>query len=192
MTKRVLLLFALSFCVGTGVAQDTKPSGKWYGTIGYFGEKVFNPGVQFSVNRSLFPFNGGKDEKNRIDVGISLAVYIHAQNHVGLRIAPGVAYVHATPKGFEYGLKADAGFFRRFYQGEVFAVDDKGEVQRKYFTGQNSFSYGLFLVLAKNWTTAQSRQFRLFVEVGGFQETHFNGSNISHPTLYFGLSRYFR
>ncbi len=79
---------------------------------------------------------------------------------------------------------------RRFYQGKVFTVDNDGEVRQKYLAGQNSFTYGVYLVLAKNWNTSQSGRLRLFAELGGFRETNYNGGGLLHPAVSLGVSRY--
>lgn len=80
---------------------------------------------------------------------------------------------------------------RRFYQGKVFEVDDNGNVKQKYLAGQNAFTYGVYIVLAKNWYTNKSKNIRLFLEFGGFKETNYNESSLLHPAVNIGISKYF-
>jgi hypothetical protein len=173
------------------MAQDIELIGKSFWTISYFGEKVFHTGLQLSVNRSIYLSKNVEKQKNRFDLGLSIISYLHPKNHIGLRMTPTFSFIHATKKGFEYGIKADAGFMRRFYQGKVFEVDNNGNVTQKYLAGQNSVTYGTYIVLAKNWYSSKSKNIRLFAEVGGFQETNYNTSNLLHTVMSIGISKYF-
>jgi hypothetical protein len=191
MRKTLLILFTLSFFANFSLAQDLKPLGKYFYTISYFGEKVFHPGVQISINRSLYLSKNINNQKNRLVIGFSISNYVHLKNHIGLRLTPNVSFLHANNKGFEYGLKSGAGFMRRFYNGKVFEVDDYGNVKQKYLVGQNAFTYEASIVLAKNWYTRKSKNIRFYLEFGGFKETNYNESSLLHPVVNIGISQYF-
>jgi hypothetical protein len=191
MNKAILFLFAFILFANFSLAQNVKPMSKHFYSICYFGEKIFHPGLQLSVNNSFYLSKDITNQKNRFDVGLSTSGYFHFKNHFGLRVTPNLSLIHCTKKGFEYGLKADAGFMRRFYQGSVFEVNDNGNVERKYLSGQNAFTYGLYVLLAKNWYISKSKNIRFSVEIGGFQETNYNESVLLHPAINFGISKYF-
>lgn len=192
MGKSILIIYTFIFSASFSLAQNSKPLGKYFYTISYFGEKVFHPSLQISVNRSLYISKNINNQENRFDFGFAISNYIHPKNHVGLRLTPIVSFIHANKKGLEYGLKSDAGFMRRFYQGKVFEVDDNGNVNQKYFAGQNAFTYGVYIVIARNWNASKSKNIRLFAELGAFKETNYNESSLLHPTLNLGISKYIK
>ena len=188
MIRTLIYIISLSAIATSSFGQDSKPTGKAFYAFSYFGEKAFHPGIQISVNRSLYL---SENLRNRFDIGFAFSSYLHPRNHIGLRLTPNISFIHASKKGFEYGVKADAGYMRRFYQGKVFDVNDNGNVTQKYLAGQNSVTYGVYFIIAKNWYTSKSKNIRLFAELGGFQETNYNESSLSHPTINIGISKYF-
>lgn len=175
----------------SALAQGVKPLGKYSWTISYFGEKIFHTGFQLSINCSRYLSKDIENPKNRFDFGFATTGYSHPEYQLGLRLTPNVSFIHANKKGFEYGIKTDVGFMRRFYQGKVFEVDDNGNVKQKKLAGQNSLTYGFYIVFAKNWYISKSKNIRLFMELGGFQETNYNESSILHPSINIGISKFF-
>lgn len=191
--KRVgFIILWITFFTNFTSAQEAKPKGIFYWTMSYFGEKVFHPGIQLSLNHSLYLPKEKEKQKNRFDMGASTSAYIHPKNHVGLRLTPTFSYLHLTKMGFEYGLKADAGYMRRFYQGKVFEVDGNGNVNQKYLAGQNAFTYGAYFILAKKWSSNNSKNACIFLELGAFQESNYNEKTLLHPVLTIGMSKYLK
>jgi hypothetical protein len=190
MIRIFTVLFSLTFISNCILAQEAKSIGKSFWTISYFGEKIFHPGLQLSLNRSLYLSRDIENQKNRIDIGISITNYSHPKNHFGFRLTPNFSFIHSSKSGSEYGIIADAGFMRRFYQGKVFEVDYNGNVEQKYFAGQNAFTYGIYLLFAKNWHSSNLKNVRLFIDLGTFQETNYNGGKILHPVVNIGISKY--
>lgn len=196
MTRILIFLVLQTFFVNDSLAQVAQtqaanPNRVYFFTLSYFGEKGFHPGLQLSINRSLKTSSDAEKQKNRFDIGFSSSAYYHNKNHIGLLLTPSCSFIRSNKKGFEYGLKSEGGFMRRFYQGDVFEVDNNGFVKQKYLAGQNAFTYGAYIVLAKNWHTKKSKNIRISFEIGGFNETNYNESSLFHPALNVGISHYF-
>lgn len=192
MKKILSILFVLIVINNGTLAQNIEPINKHFFTISYFGEKLLHPGLQLSLNHSFYLSKDASNNKNRFDFGFAASSYFHSKNHIGLRLTPNISVIRTNTKGFEYGIKADAGFMKRFYQGKVFGVDENGNVEQKYLAGNNAFTYGVYFVFAKKLQTTKLKNIRIFMELGGFQEAQFNGISLFHPSINVGISKYFK
>ena len=170
------------------VGQEEKGNGPDYVSLSYFGEKVFHPGISTALlwHKRISP-EQGKAVLN-LEYGLSAAVYVHPRNHMGLQLKPQGGYFVTLKKGFEVGALAEMGYMRRFYQGEVFEVND-GNVQQKRLVGQNAFLYGGYIHLGYNPTLRSARKIKWFLRVGTFWEYPFNEGALMHPAMTLGISK---
>jgi hypothetical protein len=180
----LLIFFSINlFC------QDKNTVYPDYFSIGYFGEKIFHPGITVSIANMALIDNDSLVKRNRLDYGLSLVGYIHSKNHVGLHFKPQLTYYHLFDKSFEVGLKAEMGYMRRFYPGETFEVSDNGEIKKLWLAGQNAFIFGTYISFGQNYWVFKNRQFRWFIEIGAFWEYPYNGYSLMHPSVALGISK---
>jgi hypothetical protein len=183
-----IIIFTLIYT--TIFAQENNLKSNIYVSGAYFGEKIFHPGIELNINRSLALFNNKSDYKNRLDAGIALSTYTHFKNHVGLRLCPKVSFIHTFINGLELGFSMDIGFMRRFYQGQTFKIDAIGNAKQIYFAGQNALTIGGYFIFGKNCYLKNGENIRIYIETGRFRELNYNGSYIKHPVISFGMSKY--
>lgn len=188
MMRTALFIILLSAFSMSASGQGVKPSRSIFYSVGYFGESVVRPGIQISVNSSQ---ELNKKLLDRLNLGLAISGYVHRNNHIGLRLTPQLSFLQLAKGGLAYGVKVDAGFGRRFYQGPVYFFEDNSNVARKYLAGQNSFTYGLYLMVAKNWYPNETKGLQLFAEIGSFQELYGAGT-LLHPVLSLGISKRFK
>ncbi|NJO02066.1 MAG: hypothetical protein HC880_10555 [Bacteroidia bacterium] len=73
-----ILLLNVSLSFGQ---TDSAISRSGYFSLTYFGEKVFHPGLQVALHRSLALSKKSTNFRTRLDIGVSMAGYVHPKNH---------------------------------------------------------------------------------------------------------------
>jgi hypothetical protein len=183
---KIVLIISFFFAVKFLHSQPNSANREFHYSINYFGEKLLHPGLEFSLSRCFTFLKGQKDYKKKIEFGLAGSTYFHFRNHIGLRATPHFSILLRTNKGYEFGLKIDAGYMRRFYQGKFFVFDEEEIIKQKYLQGQNSLTYGAYFTIAKNFNS--KKEMSLHFQIGGFQETNFNEEDLFHPAFLVGIS----
>lgn len=159
-------------------------------TLGYFGEKIFRPGLQIGYKSSHELFQGR--QSHNAELGGMLGAYIHHRNHVGVRVAPSLGYRYRATNGWDVGLTTDLGFFHRFYNGRVYQVDENGNVKSKSLSGRSALSYGAYCSLGRSFGRVETKKKLdgLFLEIGFFREVGaVAGKGVTHPSLVIGVKK---
>jgi hypothetical protein len=186
--RPVIIIFLIFFSTKAFCQEHSKFHPEYF-SIGYFGEKVFHPGLTGNIGYSYFISKDSLLNRNRLDFGLGLAVYIHFKNHFGIQFKPQFAYYHIFRSSFELGIKTEIGYIRRIYQGETYEVTNDGEVKKVQLAGQNSLIYGAFVSLGQNFSVMQNRKFRWFIELGAFWEYPYNNYILMHPAVSIGIGK---
>ena len=186
--KHTITILMIFFSI-TASCQEKSKIHPDYFSVGYFGEKVFHPGLTGNISYMFFIGKDSLIKRNRLDYGLGFSGYIHPENHIGLQIKPQLAYYHLFGKTFELGLKTEIGYMRRFYQGETLEVSDNEEINNVGIAGQNALAAGIYLSIGQNFWILKSKPFRWFIESGAFWEYPYNRYSLVHPSVAIGISK---
>ncbi len=150
-------------------------------TLGYFGEKITHPGLNLSFE-SEFKF--ASESKKLVPLwGTAIQTYWHPQNHIGLRIAPCLELQKSVGTYWNLGIRGDAGFYYRFFSGDVYSVDQNGEVSKKQISGSSKFTYGLYINALKD-TRFMNNSFSIGFNIGVFNVVNaLDNQHQLHPVL---------
>lgn len=185
------VLTILSWCLlvtDYGLAQQTPQSYSNRLSVAYSGEMIFHYGINVAYHRS---FSDRLSRRIRPFYGLNMTGYRHPKNHISLLIMPEVGYAYKAPSGFSTSLSAQAGYMRRFYDGETFAVDSQGQVSKRPWAGTNALAYGISGSLGWELGQPHRRQTDVFIQPKLLWEYPYNTKSLFHPFINIGFSRYF-
>lgn len=184
MKNYIILVSSIFLTLMPLIAQSQNTSLHSLG-FGYFGEKVTHPGIQLSYQS--YP-NWINFKKNKFEWGGNMSVYIHNRSHVGLRITPNIGYRILHFKKNYILLKTDVGFFRRYYQGKVYTIDDNGIVSYKKSFATPHFTYGIYTSFRRKLFYQTNFIGNIYLDMGFFKETKvIDHKGITHPYINFGF-----
>jgi len=149
--------------------------------LGYYGEKITHPGFNLSFESE---FKLASESKKFIPLwGTAIQTYWHPQNHVGLRIAPSLELRTSLSTNWKLGIRGDAGFYYRFFSGDVYFVDQNGIVSKKMISGSGKFTYGIYFNATKD-TRLLNNTISIGWKVGTFSVINaLENQNQFHPIL---------
>lgn len=188
MKSKLVVLILMVLVPLISLSQKLTQNGPAYISLAYYGEKIFHPGLSISLQWEKQISSDSNSISQTFQFGGAFAGYTHPRNHTGLQLKSQAQYNFTFRKGFELGVLAELGYMRRFYNGEVFEVEN-GNVSQVQLAGQNAIIYGGYLHIGYNPTLNSDKKMKYFFQIGGFWEYPFNDGALFHPAISIGLSK---
>lgn len=159
-------------------------------SVAYWGEKGTHPGLELSLGYDQKSWPLGSQGQQDIGFAMALGSYLHFRNHWGIRLTPRAYYIITGGKGFQLGLSADLGYFRRFYAGPTFQITDQGRFESRPLSGQHALTFGTAISLGHSWYHSGQAPYSWFARIGAFWEFPLNGFILMHPYLSLGINKH--
>jgi len=175
--RKLFLIFFI--IIGNSIyAQKTIPV-----NLSYFGETITNPGFEIGYENNFY---------NGLNFTVSLGFYVHQRNHAGLFFTSGIFWRHTFQTGYSMELGIGLGYLNTWaHGGNVYNVDDNGNVSVKQKTGRANFmplvKLGLF-----GWDFRESNDIplRINADIIIFGQYPFNNFLMPHFALKAGATYY--
>lgn len=114
--------------------------------IAYFGETVTHYGLrcgtEYTLRHTEKSKSNGSITSNDLYFGLSLTVYRHPHNHIGLILAPELGWRHTGRRGGIVQAALSPGLFRSIYEGKTWQTSENGQLERVRLAGQWGFMPG--------------------------------------------------
>ncbi len=182
MKKKITALIIILIPV-FGYAQSFKSEIPITGS--YFGETLVHPGIyigsEYSIKKSLVACFG-------------LGSYLHYKHHVGLFLSGEVDWRKTFKSGYVLSFGIGIGYLHAWpHGGEIYTVDDNGDVESKTNWGRPSLMPSLKLGLL-SWDFRQKDIFpcRIFADIVLFGQYPYNDYMMPHAALSLGLTYYLK
>lgn len=177
-SKLICLLAALAITT-TLSAQQLR--------VAYFGETVTHYGVKAGYQHSLWqqsiPKEDGLFAQKSLLANLSLILYRHPKNHVGLILAPEIGYQHIGKKGGMVEVAVSPSLFRTFLEGKTYEVGANGDLEKLSLAGRWAFLPTVSLGFGRDLSVKHDLPITWYARANIMQQRPYNDSAL----LRFGI-----
>lgn len=177
-------LWILSLLAIVSLAQENPPLFKSY-QISYFGKSGLHPGLKASG--SIYSSNNINKNERQFNVSPELGFFYHKRNHTGVFIGGDVSFRVIYKKGFGWEVYGGVAYLRTFLAGKTYEVNDRGEVTRLYFAGNNQLMPITGIGVGKRTSRWQTIE-RIYSRFGGYFQYPHNTKWLPNLNLEVGVS----
>jgi hypothetical protein len=159
--------------------------------VSYFGETLTHYGLRAGVEQ---PFGGsertlanGRVARTEWLASVSLAVFRHPHNHLGLALLPEILWRHTGGTGWMVQAGLTPGVIRTFYEGKTFQPGPDGGWERVRFAGQWGALPGASLGGGWEFARQSGQPFTLYTGLSTFAQYPYNEKALGRFALEVGM-----
>jgi len=158
MKLKIIIICLIFFGLVNLNAQELNSQSSHIFSAAYFGETFAHPGFSFSYNKSLKTWKKVKTKKSgkekirvfNLSWSNKYSFYHHDRNHNGNILATGLDFSYTKKKGWFYQFGLFTGSNLRYFNEDVFIVNENNQVEKISFANNLVFIYGLKTAFGKN------------------------------------------
>lgn len=176
--------FAVSLCAGNAAfAQNIR--------LAYFGETVTHYGMRGGMEYNLRSVENSRSDgrivTNDLYVGLTLTIYRHPHNHVGLIVAPELGWRRTGKRGGILQAAISPGLIRTFYEGTTWQTDGNGGFKRIPLAGQWGFLPGISAGFGHRLGKAPDAPYSWFCNLHYLRQYPYNHAYLHRMALEVGI-----
>ena len=180
--KHVLIVFSMSFMLNQAFGQEATQS-KVAINLGYFGETVFHPGMNFGIE--YYPH---QTDRHQMILAGNFGGYVHRRNNKSLFVRAQWGQRLHLKSGLFFDQFIGLGYLHHYtHGGDTYEVKPNGAVVETPNSGQSlvmpSISLGAGYSLAKN----KAYGIKVYLRPELFWKAPFNGYYLTHFALSTGI-----
>jgi hypothetical protein len=170
--KTLLLLGGLAACGALPLhAQQLR--------LAYAGETFTHYGLKAGYEHVLRTFpKPDSPARGDLLVSLNLTVYRHPHNHVGVILAPELAYRRTGRRGGFAELAVAPAFFRYFLEGKTYEASADGGFRRVRLAGRNAFLPTVAIGFGKDLSVRRNVPLSWYARINLMQQRPYNAGNL--------------
>lgn len=181
--KKWLFLLLCSAWYLNGAAQNFR--------VSYFGENLTHYGIRAGMEQAFH--SREKDRGNGLFsrqewlLGLSLTVFRHPGNQLGVILAPELGWRHTGRRGGVLQLALAPGLFRSFLEAETYEPGDDGTLVKVPLAGRWGFLPGASVGYGRDLSARGGRPVVLFTNLHYMRQYPYNASFLNRFGLELGV-----
>ena len=170
--KILLLLGGLAACCAPPLhAQQLR--------LAYAGETFTHYGLKAGYEHALRTFpRPDSPAWGELLVSLNLTVYRHPHNHVGVIVAPELAYRRTGRRGGFAEVAVAPAFFRYFLEGKTYEANPEGGFNRVRMAGRNGFLPTVAIGFGKDLSVRRNLPLSWYARLNFMQQRPYNAGNL--------------
>lgn len=147
--------------------------------LAYAGETFTHYGLKAGYEHSprAFP-SSGSPVRGDLLASLNVTAYRHPHNHVGLVLAPELAYRRTGRRGGFAELAVAPAFFRYFLEGKTYEARPDGGFRRVRLAGRSAFLPTVAIGFGRKWSVRRNLPLLWYARLNVMQQRPYNAGNL--------------